>query len=497
MKKSLLSAPKRLQRMLLRLQKFDLDISYRKGTEMHIADPLSRAYLPLGTQDIEDTQEVWSIAATRSPTEVETEYVDIKSATEVDTELQTLTPIITQGWPERRTEVPSQLQVYFPFRDELSIEDGIYKQIPEFISRCSICNSYKPQQQKEPLKCHEIPARPWQSISADLFEFKGTQYLITTDRYSNFFELDILTSTTARSVFDKLKPHLARYGLPDRLTTDNGPQFDCAEFEKFAAEYQFEHVKMSPRYPQSNGKAENSVKTAKNILRKAADASHDPHLSLLDFRNTPPEGMESNPAQRLFARRTRTLLPTARHLLQPKVIPHVHRNLQLRQNKESFFFNRGAKDLQPLRNGDVVRVRPLPGHSRWFKAQVSCQEAPRSYQVRTEDGRVYGRNRSHLYKVPENFQAIPDEDIVESKANAQTLPSTKKPTEETLQAPHEPSALQLPDVAQPDLQPASPESGKKKRVERGETVKGFHNPWHQTRGILLRWSETVVRVDPW
>lgn len=126
------------------------------------------------------------------------------------------------------------------------------------------------------------------------------------------------------------------------------------------------------------------------------------------------------------------------------------------QNKQSFVFNRGAKDLQPLRYGVVVRGRPIPGHSRWFKAQVSCQEAPSSYQVRMEDGRVYRPNRSHLYKVPENFQAMPDEDIIESKANAQTLPSTKKPTEETLQAPHEPSALQLPDVAQPNLQPASP-----------------------------------------
>ena len=77
MKKSLLSAPKGLQRMLLRLQKFDLDVSYRRGTEMHMADPLSRAYLPLGRQDIVDTQEVWNVADTRSPTEVETEYVDM------------------------------------------------------------------------------------------------------------------------------------------------------------------------------------------------------------------------------------------------------------------------------------------------------------------------------------------------------------------------------------------------------------------------------------
>jgi len=218
MKKSLLSAPKRLQRMLLHLQKFHLEVSYRKGTEMHMADPLSRAYLPLVKQDTVDTQEVWNVADTRSPTEVETEYIDIaesvpirkltlqeiKSATEGDAEFQALAPIITQGWPERRADVPSQLQVYFPFREELSLQDGvvlkgepiivssslgqcmmdkvhashlgiqgclrrakeafywpgIYKQITEFISRCSICNSYKPEQQKEPLKCHEIPTRP-------------------------------------------------------------------------------------------------------------------------------------------------------------------------------------------------------------------------------------------------------------------------------------------------------------------------------------------------
>ena len=122
--------------MLFRLQKFDLDVSYRKGLEMHMAESLSRAYLPLAKQDIVDSQEVWSVANTRSPTEVETEYIDItesvpirkltlqeiKSSTEVDAELQALAAIIKQGWPERRADVSSQLQV---FREELSIQDGV------------------------------------------------------------------------------------------------------------------------------------------------------------------------------------------------------------------------------------------------------------------------------------------------------------------------------------------------------------------------------------
>ena len=61
MKQSLLSAPKRFQRMLLRLQKFDLEVSYRKGTKMHMADPHSRAYLPLAKQESGDKETVWSV----------------------------------------------------------------------------------------------------------------------------------------------------------------------------------------------------------------------------------------------------------------------------------------------------------------------------------------------------------------------------------------------------------------------------------------------------
>lgn len=45
-RKPLNAAPKRLQRMLLRLQKYDISIVCKKGKEMYLADTLSRAYLP-------------------------------------------------------------------------------------------------------------------------------------------------------------------------------------------------------------------------------------------------------------------------------------------------------------------------------------------------------------------------------------------------------------------------------------------------------------------
>ena len=63
------------------------------------------------------------------------------------------------------------------------------------------------------------------------------------------------------------------------------------EFQEFASAYEFEPLTSPPRYPQSNGKVENAVKIPQSILKKTRDASSDPNLSLLDYRNTPAEGV--------------------------------------------------------------------------------------------------------------------------------------------------------------------------------------------------------------
>ena len=51
--------------------------------------------------------------------------LEIKSATEHDEELQAVATMIKQGWPDSRAHVPHKVQEYFPFREELSIQDSI------------------------------------------------------------------------------------------------------------------------------------------------------------------------------------------------------------------------------------------------------------------------------------------------------------------------------------------------------------------------------------
>uniref|UniRef100_A0A1X7UCM1 Integrase catalytic domain-containing protein n=1 Tax=Amphimedon queenslandica TaxID=400682 RepID=A0A1X7UCM1_AMPQE len=86
-----------------------------------------------------------------------------------------------------------------------------------------------------------------------------------------------MASTTAMKVITALKSIFSRYGIPEVLMSDNGPQFACSETKDFATQYQFTHVTSSPLYPQSNGLAERSVKTVKALLQDA----EDPYLAYL------------------------------------------------------------------------------------------------------------------------------------------------------------------------------------------------------------------------
>ena len=68
------------------------------------------------------------------------------------------------------------------------------------------------------------------------------------------------------------------------------------------------------------GLIENAVKSAKRLLTKATASGQDPYLAILDWRSMPSTSIGVSPAQRLFGRRTKTLLPTAGTLLQPTIV---------------------------------------------------------------------------------------------------------------------------------------------------------------------------------
>ena len=128
--------------------------------------------------------------------------------------------------------------------------------------------------------------------------------------YSNFSEVDRINSVTFRSVIKEMKAVFARYGIPDVIVTDNGSQFAV-----FAKSWMFQHITSSPHHPQSNGKAENAVKTVKRLFTKCRESDQSEFLAQLDWRNTPTEGVGTSNARCLMGRRCKTLIPVANILL--------------------------------------------------------------------------------------------------------------------------------------------------------------------------------------
>ena len=260
MKKALANAPKRLQGMMMRLQKYDINLIYVPGKHLLLADTLSRAYRPTTDgrhDDFEHVHALQYMAMTDSRLEA------IRVATEADEVMTALKQIILKGWPDERIHAPPLVQIYFAFRDKLAIHDGIVfrgervvvpasqrsvlkekihsshlgidgclrrakeclfwpnmtSEIREYISTCSICRTYETANQRETLMSHDIPDRPWAKVGTDLFAKDGRDYLITVDYYSNFWEVDLLPSTESTMVINKLKNHFVRYGIPDTISS--------------------------------------------------------------------------------------------------------------------------------------------------------------------------------------------------------------------------------------------------------------------------------------
>lgn len=115
---------------------------------------------------------------------------------------------------------------------------GISKQLEQFIQKCpTCCKNF--QIVTEPLITTDLPSRPWEKVASDLYELKGSSYILVVDYFSRFIETQKLSSTTSSSIIVTLKSIFAHHSIPDTVVTDNGPQYSS---KLFAESYDFSHV---------------------------------------------------------------------------------------------------------------------------------------------------------------------------------------------------------------------------------------------------------------
>ena len=251
--------------MMLRIQKYDVQIKYVPGKDVPVADALSRISSCHGDDipgvDITVHEALLNVNA--SPTRVS----QIQEETMKDTTLSVLCKIIAEGWPEKRSECPTYLHPYWNYRDELTVSNGmilkgsriiipkslqsdvlqqlhyahqgaekcklrakgsvfwanINRDIEEMVKSCSPCQRHQTLNKKEPLLAHEIPPRPWHTLGSDIFHWNSADYLLVIDYYSKFPIIRKLPNMHASTVVANLKSIFEEHGIPSKMVTDNGP----------------------------------------------------------------------------------------------------------------------------------------------------------------------------------------------------------------------------------------------------------------------------------
>ena len=290
---------------------------------------------------------------------------------------------------------------------------GIDNEIEHLVSNCSTCLDHRNRQRRETLIPHEVPSAPWVKVATDLFELNNRHYVIVVDYRSKYFEVSRLYSTTSQSVIKALKKIFVSHGIPKIVFSDNGPQYTSRDFKKFSDEWDFQHESSSPEYPQSNGLVERKIQTVKRCLRKSEQNNEDPYIALLTLNSTPLKGAES-PAEIMYGRKVRTLLPSIT-IKTDQSIPESTPNR-----------NEGAVELKPLTPSTSVRIYSKRNKNWSKKGQVvKKQVQPRSYEVINEKGNVIRRNRRHLIPTQESFDVDLNYDdlVIDDNSNDQLPPA--------------------------------------------------------------------------
>jgi transposase InsO family protein len=73
----------------------------------------------------------------------------------------------------------------------------------------------------------------------------------------------MIQDTKSLTVIKCFLQNFARYGIPEKLVSDNGPEYSSYKFQTFTRDFGFKHITSSPRYTQSNGLVERTVQAAK------------------------------------------------------------------------------------------------------------------------------------------------------------------------------------------------------------------------------------------
>ena len=177
---------------------------------------------------------------------------------------------------------------------------GLARDVKEWCRECVACQRAKvTSQPTTTVTKMEIPQRRFSHVHVDLvgpmpISRAGHRYLLTMiDRSTRWFEAVPLGDMTAELVLDTfVATWVARFGVPERVTTDRGTQFTSSLWSAWCVSLNVQHITTTAFHPQANGMVERLHRQIKDALRARGAALHwSEHLPwvLMGIRAAPKD----------------------------------------------------------------------------------------------------------------------------------------------------------------------------------------------------------------
>ena len=162
---------------------------------------------------------------------------------------------------------------------------GMAKDVEAYVQSCDRCNKVKSagKQNLPPLQ-PILSNRPWAIITLDFvgsFEpaagTRNTECLVMVDKFTKMVHLagcrkEIDAKETA---FLVIRHVLALHGIPEKILSDRGPQFDSRVWMDIWSILGARVKLAAPQHPQTDGQSERSIRTFVQLLRAYTETQRD------------------------------------------------------------------------------------------------------------------------------------------------------------------------------------------------------------------------------
>ena len=229
--------------------------------------------------------------------------------------------------------------------------------VQDICSSCDRCQRFKNSTNlvKAPVVKLQME-RPFQLVALDLLNLGRTSNgnlgcLVVVNHYTKWASIVPIKNKRAENI-SRLLEHVVLPGLPripERILSDNGPEFTAKLFTETLAKYDIEHVFSTPWKPASNGAVERLNRSVVEMIRTETAGKTDWDLSLpkivVNYNNSVHSALGVSPSAFLLGKN---------HSATPD--PVVDASTRR-------YWNEGSTKFESFKQGDLVLKKvQLQGH---------------------------------------------------------------------------------------------------------------------------------------